>query len=346
MSLEIKEFEPLAQYTTFKIGGAARFFVEATTETEIVAALKSAEENCQKVFILGGGSNILIADAGFDGLVIKIALRGIIFEQQDDEKVLVTAGAGENWDELVEICIRKNLQGFECLSGIPGLVGGTPVQNVGAYGQEISETVFSVKVLERSTGKVFDLPAESCNFSYRASIFNTTQKNNFIVLAVTFKLKLNGQAKIVYKDLREYFWNYQPNLLEVREAVLKIRQSKSMVIDHLDPNFRSAGSFFKNPIVDIEKYELIKANSSEPIPHFIINQETVKIPAAWLIENSGFTKGFRIKDVGISTKHSLAIVNFGRATAADVLSLMNEIQHGVEKKFGILLQPEPVFVGF
>lgn len=345
MSLKIKEFESLAEYTTFKIGGAARFFVEAKTETEILEALKFAKENSLNLLILGGGSNVLIADSGFDGLVIKIALTGIEFVQQADETILVTVRAGENWDQLVEICVNKQLQGFECLSGIPGQVGGTPVQNVGAYGQEVSETISSVKVLERTSEEIFELSGDRCNFSYRTSIFNTTNRNQFIVLAVTFKLKLNGKAKIVYKDLRDYFGKQQPSLPQVRDAVLEIRRAKSMVIDPADINSKSAGSFFKNPIVEIEKFDSIKERFIEPIPHYTINHEFVKIPAAWLIENSGFTKGYRQGNVGISTRHSLAIVNFGMASAADVINLMNEIQNTVEKKFGILLQPEPVLVG-
>lgn len=350
MVFQLEENVPLAEFTTLKIGGKARFFLSVKCEKGLIEALRFAEDNDLKTFILGGGSNVLIADEGFDGLVLQIALKGITTFQEGDKSVRVTAQAGEDWDMFVAFCVEKNLQGIECLSGIPGFVGGTPVQNVGAYGQEVSETITSVRVYDRQAKAFFDLLNRQCEFAYRTSIFNTTEKNRYIVTAVTFALNLGGEPKIVYRDLQNYFGDAKPNLAETRRAVLKIRAEKSMVIDAQDPNSRSAGSFFKNPIVAIEKLAEIekKANilNIESPPHFKVDGKNVKIPAAWLIEKSGFHKGFQLGQVGLSTKHTLAIVNLGNAAAKDVLLLKGKIQVKVKEIFDVELKPEPVFVGF
>ncbi len=349
MSYLIQENAPLAKLTTLKIGGTARFFARAESENDVVEALKFAAESDLRIFILGGGSNVLVADEDFEGLVLQIALKGISVAE-DKDVVFVTAEAGEEWDEFVAFCTSRNLQGVECLSGIPGFVGGTPVQNVGAYGQEVSETITKVKVLERNTGEIFEMSNAECGFEYRASIFNTTKKNRFIVLSVTFVLKKNGLPKMVYKDLREFFGGKQPTLQETRAAVLQIRAAKSMVIDKRDPNSKSAGSFFKNPVVSKSKFAEIECRAREfeieNVPKFNVDDENVKITAAWLIENSGFYKGYKFGNVGLSTKHTLAIVNLGNATAKDVLEFKDEIKKKVNEKFGVLLKPEPVFVGF
>ena len=350
MNFRIEEDVSLAELTTLKIGGKARFFLSAKHENEIIEAVRFAEQNEIEIFILGGGSNILIADEGFDGLVLQIALKGISTFRESDKTVLVNAGAGEDWDAFVAFCIVEKLQGVECLSGIPGFVGGTPVQNVGAYGQEVSETIVSVRVFDRRTRSFLDLLNWQCGFAYRTSIFNTTEKNRYIVSAVNYALNFGGEPKIVYRDLQNYFGDMKPSLEEMRCAVLKIRAEKSMVIDDSDPNSRSAGSFFKNPIVtnfefsEIEKHAEISGFKS--IPFFEIDGGNMKIPAAWLIENSGFGKGYEHGRVGISTKHSLAIVNRGGATADDVLSLKDLIQAKVMDIFAVELKPEPVFVGF
>jgi len=346
MTYIVQENVPLADFTTLKIGGEARYFVQACDEVEVHGALEFSEQNDLNVFILGGGSNVLIADEGFDGLVLQIVLKGISVSREKDNIFFVEAQAGEDWDEFVKFCVEKNLQGVECLSGIPGFIGGTPVQNVGAYGQEVSETIVSVKVLERTSGKIFELTSRECGFAYRTSIFNTTKKNQFVVLAVTFALKPNGKPKIVYKDLQAYFGEKKPTLQETRKAVLEIRRAKSMVIDREDVNSRSAGSFFKNPIVETERFEEICEKFGGSIPSYSIDKNTVKIPAAWLIEHSGFQKGYRKENVGISTRHTLAIVNLGNASANDVFALKNEIQEKVREYFGIMLIPEPVFIGF
>lgn len=350
-NINIRENVQLAPYTTMKIGGRARFFVRADDEDDVVSAVQFARSQNLPLFVLGGGSNVLIADNEFDGLVIKIGLSGFVFHVPSSKSVLdpnsklVTAGAGEDWDKFVAFCVDSDLAGVECLSGIPGLVGGTPVQNVGAYGQEVSETIVSVCCLEIETLRFVTITNSECGFSYRKSIFNSTDIGRYIVLGVTFSLKENGEPKIVYKDIREYFGERKPSLSEVRETVLSIRRAKSMVINEDDPNSRSAGSFFKNPIVSRETFASIRAEF-DSVPSFSVDQENVKIPAAWLIENAGFGKGYALGRAGISSKHTLAIINRGGANAADILALKDEIQAAVKSKFDITLTPEPIFIGF
>lgn len=343
--LQIQENIVLAPLTTLKVGGAARFFVHAESENEVIEAFSWAEKNEIPLFILGGGSNILVSDQGFDGLVLQISLKGI---EQNQE--FITAQAGEDWDEFVKYCVGNNLAGIECLSGIPGLVGGTPVQNVGAYGQEVSETIEKVRVFDRKTRQILELSNEECKFSYRTSIFNSTEKNRFIVLTVTFKLIKNGEPKIVYKDLIEAFNNRKPTLLETREMVCRIRAEKAMLVRQGGLDSQSAGSFFKNPIVSNEilgkVQNVAKSLNITTVPSFPVDKEFAKIPAAWLIEKSGFQKGYLKGNAGLSTKHTLALTNRGNATANDLLILKQEIQEKVKEIFQIELHPEPIFVGF
>mgnify|MGYP001430210228 CR=1 FL=1 len=298
---------------------------------------------------------MLVSDDGFDGLVIQIAIKSSEFrvassESENNLKLetrnskLITVGAGEDWDRFVANCVENDLAGVECLSGIPGFVGGTPVQNVGAYGQEVSETIVSVRCIDRVTDSIVDLSNADCGFAYRTSIFNSTERNRYIVLSVTYKLMPGGEPKIAYKDLINVFGDSKPSLKEVRDAVLKIRREKSMVIDANDPNSRSAGSFFKNPVVEISKLEELK-QTHEDVPHFAFGDK-VKIPAAWLIENAGFHKGYALGNAGISSNHTLALINLGQATAAEIIGLKDKIQSAVAAKFDITLVPEPVFVGF
>lgn len=375
-SINIEQNVSLAPLTTLKVGGPARFFVRASREADVVKAFGFAEGNDLEVFVLGGGSNILVSDAGFDGLVIQILLKGKTLSEpraiagdsslgiRNDRNdpldtsqpsatadgsymVEVAAGAGEDWDAFVEFCVNRNLAGIECLSGIPGLVGGTPVQNVGAYGQEVSESIVAVACYDRVSREIVELANSDCGFTYRTSIFNSTQRDRYVVLGVTYRLTSNGDPKIAYQDLKDLFGERRPTLNATREAVLKIRRAKSMVIDPNDPNARSAGSFFKNPIVEPKEFEkIVSASDGHRVPHFPAGENKVKVPAAWLIERSGFHKGFRCGNAGISTNHSLALVNLGDASAAEILALKDKIQAGVRQKFDILLRPEPVFVGF
>ena len=333
---------PLAPLTTLQIGGPARFFVRAETDEHVVEAFDVVARRGIDVFILGGGSNLLIADTGFAGLVLQVAIGGVKVDGPN-----LRAGAGDIWDDIVALCVENRLAGVECLSGIPGFVGGTPIQNVGAYGQEVSETIVSVRCFDRLAKEVVELKNADCGFTYRTSIFNTIERNRYVVLSVAYRLRADGAPMIVYKDLRTLFGDREPALGEVREAVLSIRRSKSMVIDPLDPNSRSAGSFFKNPIVDRSKYEEIETQfPGGTVPSFPAGDDRVKVPAAWLIERAGFSKGFRNGNVGISSNHSLALVNLGGGTANEIIELKEKIEAAVHEKFDILLQHEPVLVGF
>lgn len=347
---KIKENFKLKNFTTLKIGGSARFFLSAQTVDDVMEAVAFAEANDLDLFILGGGSNILISDEGFDGLVLQINLKGIEIEDQTNEIITVSAGAGEDWDDFVAFCVEKNFAGIECLSGIPGFVGGTPIQNVGAYGQEVSETISTVEVFDRKSKEILTLNNADCKFTYRTSLFNTTEKNRFVVLKVTYRLKKNGSPKIVYKDLIEFFEGKNPDLHETRVAVCRIRAEKAMLVRQVGLDAQSAGSFFKNPVVSNHTFKQIadaaKKMGVEDIPAFRTDSKNVKIPAAWLIEKSGFQKGFQKGNAGLSTRHTLALTNRGKATAKDIIALKNEIQKRVWELFGIELKTEPVFVGF
>lgn len=345
--MEIRENVPLAPLTTFGIGGPARWFVEAHSEADVVAALAFAERERVPVFVLGGGSNILVADEGFPGLVIRIAISGSE-EKPADGHLLITAGAGEDWDAFVASAVARGLGGVECLSGIPGTVGGTPVQNVGAYGQEVSETTICVRAYDRHSRRVVALDRAACGFSYRRSVFNTTERERYIVLSVTYSLPVDGRPMLRYADVQKYFAGSgrTPTLADVRDAVRAIRASKAMLLVAGDPDCRSAGSFFKNPIITEKEYPGLSQVATS-LPRYPVqgDDSLVKVAAAWLIERAGFTKGYGRGRAGLSTKHTLAIVNRGGATAEDVLAVAREIRNGVRERFGIVLQPEPLFIG-
>jgi UDP-N-acetylmuramate dehydrogenase len=339
-ALKIDENVPLAPLTTFNVGGAARFLARVANEKDVLEVVDFARERGLKLFVLGGGSNVLIADRGFDGVILQISIRGIEFNGE-----IVTAAAGEDWDEFCGECVNRDLAGVECLSGIPGFVGGTPVQNVGAYGQEVSETILSVRAFDLKTGSIVELSNADCRFSYRASIFNTTERGRFIVLAVTFKLTAGGAPRIAYKDLKLHFGDRFATLGETREAVRRIRAEKGMLVRQGGPDSNSAGSFFKNPIVSIERFSDISTRFPG-VPSFPAAPGLLKIPAAWLIENAGFEKGFRVGNAGLSTRHSLALTNRGNSTADEICHLKNLIQDEVSKLFAIDLEVEPVLLGF
>lgn len=346
MSIKISENIPLGPLTTLGVGGPARYFTEAASEEELLSAIGFARDRGLEIFILGGGSNLLVADNGFDGLVIKMALRGVDLSPPYHGKVIVKAAAGEEWDSLVEMCVDRGLAGFECLSGIPGLVGATPIQNVGAYGQEVSQTIVEVRCIDRESLEPITLSNSECGFAYRTSIFNTTHRGRYIVTGVTYQLTDGGSPFLEYRDLKERFAGQTPSLVEARRAVLEIRREKSMVIDNADPNSRSAGSFFKNPIVRRERTDEITEAIGETVPFFPMPDGSVKVPAAWLIERAGFSKGYILGNAGISQNHSLAIINRGGASADDVVALKDMIRHAVFSRFEIELVPEPVFLGF
>jgi UDP-N-acetylmuramate dehydrogenase len=344
---------PLAPLTTLKIGGPARYFVEAGNVGDVQEAVTFARSRDLPLFVLGGGSNLVVADAGWPGLALKIALQGIDRRTGHDEegKVLFDAGAGESWDKFVIQAVMARCAGVECLSGIPGSVGGTPVQNVGAYGQEVSQTIASVQVLDLKDNQVRELCPEACGFSYRTSIFNTTERGRFIVLRVTYALTPEGSPRITYADLKHHFEGREtpPNLAETREAVRHIRARKGMLLIPGDPDCQSAGSFFKNPVLSQEQHEDLKLRAAArglAVPSYPALETRKKISAAWLVERSGFAKGFGFGHVGISTKHALALVNRGGATAAELMALKEQIQQRVEEIWGLRLEAEPVMVGF
>jgi len=346
----LQENIPLAPLTTFKIGGPARFFVEAKSRTEIEEAVAFASRRDLPLFILGGGSNLVVSDAGWSGLVLKVAVAGSAQRSAlQDGRALFDVGAGESWDHFVAHAVAARCAGLECLSGIPGSVGGTPVQNVGAYGQEVSETIESVEVFDRRDGQVRELCNEACGFSYRSSIFNTTERDRFIILRVSYALTPGGEPHLEYADLKRHFEgrDARPNLAETREAVRHIRARKGMLIVPGDPDCQSAGSFFKNPVVSAEQLEDLKRHATAKrlaIPSYPALEERHKVSAAWLVEHSGFARGYDGVRVGISHKHALAIVNRGGASAADVIALKEEIQQRVEELWGVRLEAEPVFL--
>lgn len=347
--MNLKENVPLGPYTTLGIGGPARYFTEAANERDIRDVIDFVQSKQVPLFVLGGGSNLVVSDTGFAGLVMKVAVRGID-ESAAQDKRLFQVGAGEDWDTFVAHTVAENCAGLECLSGIPGTVGATPVQNVGAYGQEVADTIVTLHALDLTNGLIRELTPEQCGFAYRTSVFNTDERGRFLILSVRFALQPNGAPKIEYRDLKNHFAGHNaPSLSEVRDAVREIRRSKAMLIVEGDEDCRSAGSFFKNPIVSAAKFsdvEAIAISRDVKLASFPASPGHVKIPAAWLVEQSGFTKGYTRGPVGISRRHALAIINRGGAKATDIIALKNDIQRAVSDQFGIDLTPEPVFVGF
>jgi UDP-N-acetylmuramate dehydrogenase len=348
--IEIQENVCLAPYTTLQVGGNASYFIEPRNEGEVIEALRWAQTRALPVFVLGGGSNLLVSDAGFHGLVLHIAIVGIDTHAEGDKRIY-SAGAGVEWDTLVEHAVEDNCAGVECLSGIPGSVGGTPVQNVGAYGQDVSETSACVCAVEVATLERVKFDGAACGFSYRQSRFNGPDLGRYILTRVDYALKPGGAPKIAYADLKRHFSNKlssdnYPTVSAVRKSILAIRRAKGMVLDETDTDSRSAGSFFKNPVILHEEYERIAAGSAVPVPHFEAGKGQVKLAAAWLIEQAGLGKGFTLGQVGISSKHTLALMNRGGATAADVLLLKEFVQRRVQERFGVELRPEPVMLGF
>ena len=346
----LQENVPLAPLTTFRIGGPARFFVEARSVADVQEAVACARGQRLSLFVLGGGSNLVVSDSGWPGLVLKIAIEGIERTTDQEGKAIFEVGAGESWDTFVARAVAASCAGIECLSGIPGSVGGTPVQNVGAYGQEVSETIESVEVFDLKDDQIRELCREACGFSYRTSIFNTIERGRFIILRVIYALVPDGKPHLEYADLKRYFEgrSSDPTLAETREAVRQIRARKGMLIVEGDPDSRSAGSFFKNPVLSEDQHEALRkraAGKNLTVISYPGLDRTRKASAAWLVENSGFPRGYCLGQAGISTKHALAIVNRGGATAGEILALKEKIQHRVEEVWGIRLEPEPVFVG-
>ena len=330
------------------VGGPARFFVEASDEGAVLEAWHWAERRCVPLRVLGGGSNLVVADEGIDGLVVKIAIRGVAARERGSEIELVAA-AGEPWDDVVRHAVERGWAGIECLSGIPGLVGATPIQNVGAYGQEVSDTISAVRALDRQRGTVVMLSPQECAFAYRDSRLKSGEPDRYVVLAVTYRLIPGGAPLIEYDDLVRHLTSRglsSPSLAEVRESVLAIRRGKSMVLDPDDPNRRSCGSFFLNPIVAAEDADHVRQRTGGAgVPAWPQPDGRVKLSAAWLIERAGFARGMRDGPVGLSTRHSLAIVCYDGARTGDVVALARRIRDGVRARFGVSLTPEPAIWG-
>lgn len=348
--MTIQENVALAPMTTLQVGGPARFFAEARHEDDVRATVDFSKTRGVPLFVLGSGSNLVVADSGWPGLILRIAIGGLTSESSGNS-VLFSVGAGCDWDTFVAQAVVQNCGGVECLSGIPGSVGGTPVQNVGAYGQEVAETIESVRAFDTREGRTVVLPRPACGFRYRASIFNTGQRGRYIILRVNYRLRRGAAPSLKYADLQKHFAESKtpPSLARVREAVREIRRAKGMLLVPGDPDSRSAGSFFKNPILTAEQFENLTGRAAEKnleIPSYPALQAHHKISAAWLVEHSGFSKGFRLGEAAISTKHALALVNTGSAHARDIIHLKETVQQQVQAEWGILLDPEPVFVGF
>lgn len=366
----IRENEPLAPHTTLELGGPARYFAQVADERTLLDCLHWARGRGVPLEIMGGGSNLVVADEGFDGMVIKIALRGISIDRAlpprgaTGSAAIVSAASGEPFDLVVETTVAADLAGLECLSGIPGLVGATPMQNVGAYGHEVADTIRAVRVLDRSSLRTEVFAPEACRFSYRDSLFKR-DRDRYIVLAVGFALAVGGACTPGHEQLRQRLHmtpddqaagasSARVRPAQVREAVLALRRTKSMVLDPEDPNHRSVGSFFVNPVVSpalaAQVFALAVARGAsaraEDVPRFPGPEGQVKLSAAWLIEHAGVLPGFALDNVGVSTNHVLALVNNGGGSTAELLALAVHVRDVVREAFGVVLEPEPAFLGF
>jgi UDP-N-acetylmuramate dehydrogenase len=347
MAVDLGESDvPLAPLTTLGVGGRARWFLKVSSVAAVARALHGRESQVP-LLVLGGGSNLVVADEGWYGLVLHMAVPGLDVTPTEGG-ARVRAGAGESWDRVVASAVDRGLSGIECLSGIPGSVGGTPIQNVGAYGQEVADVIESVDVFDRQAADVQTLTGADCRFSYRTSRFKAEDAGRFIVCGITMRLKA-GTPTFVYPDVVAHLERIgvtTPTVADVRRAVLAVRRGKGMVLDVSDQDTRSVGSFFMNPVVSRETRERLSVLAGTAAPGYEVPGGRVKVPAAWLIERAGFRKGDVEGGAAISTKHPLALVNRGGATARDIVRLAVRVKRGVEERFGVALQPEPVFVGF
>ena len=335
---------PLANLTTLRVGGPARRLLAVSSEPELIDCIRDLDAREEPVLIMGGGSNLLVADAGFDGTVVKIETRGVQADVSECSGAILSVAAGENWDALVMRTLEEEFVGLEAMSGIPGLVGATPMQNVGAYGAEVSDSIETVRTYDRKNHEIRTFAAAECGFSYRSSRFKV-ETGRYVILSVTFQLRpgsVSGPTR--YPELARALGvevNGRAPAIAVREAVLDLRRAKGMVLDADDPDTWSAGSFFTNPILDGQQSAALPADA----PRFPQPDGRVKTSAAWLIERAGFGRGFGDGAARVSTKHSLALTNRGAATAADLLNLARLIRAGVRTRFGVTLVPEPALVG-
>jgi UDP-N-acetylmuramate dehydrogenase len=361
----VREQVALAGYTTLGLGGPAARFIEAGTDQQVIDAVREADQRGEPVLVLGGGSNLVVADAGFPGTVVRVATRGIAAAPgaaaaPDGAAVAVSVAAGEDWDTVVDWCVRGGLSGIECLSGIPGVAGATPIQNVNAYGQDVADTITAVRAYDRRRDALTELSNADCGFGYRTSFFKRAAAGaatgRFVVLGITFRLARDPlSAPVRYAELARSLGIAEDGrvpLAAARAAVLRLRRAKGMVLDPADPDTRSVGSFFTNPVLDGDQFAALAKTveagwgAEARIPRFAAGPGQVKVPAAWLIERAGFGKGYP-GGAGprISTKHTLALVNPGGASTTALLALAREIRDGVRETFGVELVSEPVLVG-
>ncbi|HXE31372.1 MAG TPA: UDP-N-acetylmuramate dehydrogenase [Terriglobales bacterium] len=339
--MTIEEHVPLADHTTLGVGGVARSWAQCASEPEFEELAAWARERGLPWMVMGGGSNLVVGSRGFDGLVIHMGLRGL--RLSDDGAV--EAAAGEDWDGVAAACVETGLAGIECLSGIPGTVGAAPVQNIGAYGQELADTLVRVRAWDRWSETWTELDAGACGFGYRASRFNQQDKGRFVITRVWLQLRPGSPPTLRYPELAQ---RGPITLADARAAVRELRRGKAMLLDPADPDSRSAGSFFKNPVVAVAAAARIAAMAGQAPPQFAAGAGQMKIPAAWLIERAGFARGYRLAGsaVGLSRRHVLAIVNYGGGTGEEVMALAEEIRQAVAARFGVTLEPEPERLGF
>ncbi len=335
----------LSRHTTLRLGGPASRLVTATHQDELVEFIRASADG---YFVLAGGSNVVVADAGVDATVVLVRSTGVLVTAAGPDEVLMTVEAGQPWDDVVAFCVIEGLSGIECLSGIPGSTGATPIQNVGAYGQEVAETIHSVRVLDRSVDAVLDLPPAECGFAYRSSRFK--HQDRFVVLAVTFRLRRDRlSAPIRYAELARALdcdAGERVPLAQARSAVVALRAGKGMVLDPTDPDTNSVGSFFMNPVLRADDFAVLCSRAASQPPSWPAADGAVKVSAAWLIEHAGFGKGYGGGHAGVavSGKHTLALTNRGTGSTAALLALAREIRDGVRKSFDVELRPEPVLV--
>ena len=356
--MHIEEDKPLAPFTALGVGGPARWFAQAASEEDVAEAAAWARERALPLFVLGGGSNLLVSDAGFNGLVVRVALRGVAVVEpaQDSGQRIYQAAAGEDWDGFVERAVQDNCAGVECLAGIPGTIGGTPVQNVGAYGQDVASAIDRVRAFDLDERVFVEFPAAECGFAYRRSRFNSADRGRYIVTRVDYRLTPGGAPTLRYAELERALapmraGGTEVSLADAASAVRRLRRSKGMLLVEGDPDCRSAGSFFKNPVVTEEQVRAIAACGEKEPPRFPAgpgaeNLGRVKVPAAWLIEQAGFAKGYALGRAAVSSRHTLALVNLGGASAAEILALAGQIASSVEARFAVQLEMEPVMLGF
>lgn len=336
--------ERLADHTTLRVGGPARSWVRVTSDDEFVQTVADLDAAGEAVLVLGGGSNMVIADEGFDGTVVEVANAGIDADEEGCAGAIVRVGAGQDWDSFVAAAIEQEWSGVETLSGIPGRVGAAPIQNVGAYGGEIADTVQTVHAWDRQAAARATFPMAACGFGYRTSRFKS-EPGRYLITAVTFQFRMASRsAPIRYAELAKTLGvdlGARPPAREVREAVLRLRAGKGMVLDDADHDTWSAGSFFTNPILSTTEAAALPPEA----PRWPLVDGRVKTSAAWLIEHAGFTRGFGDGPAQLSSKHTLALTNRGGARAADVVELARTIRDGVAASYGLTLEPEPILVG-